>query len=147
MNGKFRILITNENRLTCYSDWNYERQKDGSCDLVKGFPPPDHSLLCKQDENAIEYFKPTGYRRIGGTSCQGGTEFDKSTTAYPCPGKDDEFNKKHGPSNWGIFFAVTIPIIVASSVGYWVWKNWASKFGQIRLGEQCKSPCSFHIFS
>jgi hypothetical protein len=36
---------------------------------------------------------------------------------------------------------------VATGVGYWVWKNWASKFGQIRLGEQCKPLplflCSF----
>jgi hypothetical protein len=85
----------------------------------------------------IEYFKPTGYRRIGGTTCEGGRELDKSI-AVPCPGKEEEFSKKHGPSAWGIFFAVTIPLIVGAGVGYWVWKNWASKFGQIRLGEQCK---------
>lgn len=125
--------------LTFCSDWNYERQKDGTCGLVEGFQPPDHSLFCKVDEDRVEYFKPTGYRRIGGTTCDGGKEFDKSI-AVPCPGKEEEFNKKHGPSAWGIFFAVTIPIIVATGVGYWVWKNWASKFGQIRLGEQCKFP-------
>jgi hypothetical protein len=130
-----------ESRLTFRSDWNYERQKDGTCKLVKDMPPPDHSLFCKEDTSRIEYYVPTGYRRIGGTTCQGGNEFDKSE-AKPCPGHGDEFNKKHGPSGWGIFFAVTIPIIVATCVGYWVWKNWASKFGQIRLGEQCESSQS-----
>ncbi|PMD41536.1 Oligoxyloglucan reducing end-specific cellobiohydrolase [Hyaloscypha variabilis F] len=116
-------------------DWNYERQKDGTCKLIKDMPPPDHSLFCKEDATRFEYYKPTGYRRIGGTTCSGGIEFDKSE-ALPCPGHGDEFNKKHGPSGWAIFFAVTIPIIVAAGAGYWVWKNWASKFGQIRLGEQ-----------
>lgn len=60
---------------------------------------------------------------------------DKSV-AHPCPGKGDQFNKKHGASALGIFFAITIPFAVAAGVGYWVWKNWANKFGQIRLGEQ-----------
>jgi hypothetical protein len=87
--------------------------------LIKGLSLPDHSLYCKADENRIEYYTPTGYRRIGGTTCVGGTEMDISTP-IPCPGHGDEFNKKHGASAWGIFFAITIPIIVASGVGYWV---------------------------
>lgn len=58
--------------------------------------------------------------------------------AHPCAGHEDEFREKRGPSAVGIFFAVTIPIAVAAGVGYWVWKNWANKFGQIRLGEQCE---------
>ncbi len=48
-----------------------------------------------------------------------------------CPG--------HGVSGAAIFFAVVIPFAVAGGIGYWVWKNWANKFGQIRLGEQCES--------
>ncbi|EHL02394.1 putative Vacuolar protein sorting/targeting protein 10 [Glarea lozoyensis 74030] len=39
-------------------------------------------------------------------------------------------------SGVGIFFAIIIPIAVAAGVGWYVWRNWASKFGQIRLGEQ-----------
>jgi hypothetical protein len=117
-------------------DFNYERQSDGSCALVKGFTPPDHSLICQQDENAIEYYDPTGYRRVPITTCQGGKEFDIVSTAHPCPGKGDEFGKKHGVSAVGIFFAVIIPVGIAAGVGYWVWSNWANKFGQIRLGEQ-----------
>ena len=63
---------------------------------------------------------------------------DKSI-AHECPGHGDEFNKKHGVSGVAIFFAVVIPFAVAGGIGYWVWKNWANRFGQIRLGEQCKS--------
>lgn len=64
---------------------------------------------------------------------------DKSIV-HACPGHEDKFNKKYGPSGVAIFFAIVIPIGVAAGVGYWVWRNWSSKFGQIRLGEQCKSP-------
>jgi hypothetical protein len=38
-----------------------------------------------------------------------------------------------------IFFAVTIPIAIAAAAGWWVWRNWSGKFGQIRLGEQGSS--------
>lgn len=57
---------------------------------------------------------------------------------------EDEFNKKHSTSAIGLFFAIIIPIAAAAGVGYWVWRNWASKFGQIRLGEQCKFSPSLH---
>lgn len=69
------------------------------------------------------------------STCQGGKEFDIST-AHPCPGYEDKFAKKHGPSAAGIFFAITIPVAIAVAVGFWVWRNWEGKFGQIRLGEQ-----------
>ena len=124
------------NNLT--SDFNYERTSDGSCALVPGYSPPDHSLVCKVDKDRTEYFAPTGYRRIPMTTCENGKEMDHSE-ATACPGHEDEFDKKHSASGVGIFFAIIIPIIVAAGVGYYVWNNWASKFGQIRLGEQCTS--------
>ncbi|KAF7854714.1 hypothetical protein EAF04_010283 [Stromatinia cepivora] len=117
-------------------DLNYERQRDGSCALVKGYSPPDHSAICRTDENAVEYYKPTGYRRLPLTTCQGGNQMDVSDKAFSCAGHEDEFNKKHAASGWAIFFAVIIPIGIASAVGFWVWRNWSGKFGQIRLGEQ-----------
>lgn len=111
--------------------------KDGTCALVPGYSPPDHSLVCKVEQNREEYYAPTGYRRIPMTTCVDGVQFDKSE-AHPCPGHEEEFSKKHGASGVGIFFAIIIPVVVAAGVGYYVWRNWASKFGQIRLGEQCK---------
>ncbi|RDW84651.1 hypothetical protein BP6252_02241 [Coleophoma cylindrospora] len=116
-------------------DFNYERQIDGSCALVKGLQPSDHSAVCKTDENVFEYYDPTGYRRIPLTTCVGGREMDVSV-AHPCPGREDEFQKKRGTSAIAIFFAVIIPIGLAAGAGYWVWTNWNRKFGQIRLGEQ-----------
>ncbi|KAH7410959.1 hypothetical protein BKA64DRAFT_662233 [Cadophora sp. MPI-SDFR-AT-0126] len=115
-------------------DFNYQRQTDGSCALVPGFTPYDHSLICKEDENRIEYDDPTGYRRIPLSTCVGGKEFDKSVT-HPCPGKGEQFKKKHGVSGIGIFFIVIVCIGVAAGVGWWVWTNMGN-FGQIRLGEQ-----------
>jgi hypothetical protein len=130
--------------LTKCSDYNYERQVDGSCKLVPGLEPADHSESCRIDPDQIEYYAPTGYRRLTMSTCEGGREMDLAE-AFACPGHDDEFSKKHGPSAWGIFFAVAIPIVVATGVGYWVWKNWANKFGQIRLGEQGMFFPHFHI--
>jgi len=116
-------------------DFNFERQVDGSCKLVKGYSPPDHSLICTEDDEKEEWYETTGFRKIPISTCQGGKELDISV-AHPCPGFEDNFGKRHGPSGWAILFAIIIPIAVASAVGYWVWKNWANKFGQIRLGEQ-----------
>ncbi|EMR89105.1 putative vacuolar protein sorting targeting protein pep1 protein [Botrytis cinerea BcDW1] len=117
-------------------DLNYERQSDGSCALVKGYSPPDHSEICRIDKNAVEYFKPTGYRRLPLTTCQAGNQMDVSDEAHSCAGHEDEFNRKHAASGWAIFFAIIIPIGIAAAVGTWVWRNWTGKFGQIRLGEQ-----------
>lgn len=82
-----------------------------------------------------EWFEVTGYRRLVTSTCSGGTQFDQSI-AHPCGGHEEEFDKKHRVSGAAIFFAITIPLAVAAGVGYWVWRNWATKIGQIRLGEQ-----------
>ncbi|KAI7032401.1 hypothetical protein KC352_g47349, partial [Hortaea werneckii] len=75
-----------------------------------------------------------GYRRIPLTTCQGGQELDYTSRVSPCPGKEAEFERKHGISGAGLFFAIVIPIAAAAGVGYWVWKNWDGKFGRIQLG-------------
>lgn len=85
----------------------------------------------------MEYFEPSGYRRIPLTTCQGGRELEYIGQPKPCPGKEDEYHKKHGIGAIGLFFAIFIPIAAAAGVGYWVWRNWTyAGFGQIRLGEQ-----------
>lgn len=109
-------------------------QNDGSCGLVPGFQPPDHSLSCKKDPNQVEFWEPTGYRRIPQSTCEGGLELDK-VQPRPCPNKEEEFERKHGISGIGLFFAIIIPIAAASAFGYFVYTRWDGKFGQIRLGE------------
>ncbi|KAI7972263.1 hypothetical protein EIK77_003687 [Talaromyces pinophilus] len=115
-------------------DYNYERQTDGSCALVPGLAKPNAVEYCKENPDAIEYWEPTGYRRIPLTTCTGGKNLDR-WESRPCPGHQEEYERKHGVSGAVIFFAIILPIAIAIAVGYWVYTHWDGKFGQIRLGE------------
>lgn len=120
------------------SDYNYEPQTDGSCGLVPGLSPSDHSQICRDDPNAIEWYEPTGYRRIPLTTCHGGRDLEYlESKAKPCPHHEEDFEKVHRGrlSGFGLLLAICLPIIAASGAGYWVWRNWDGKFGRIRLGE------------
>ena len=104
---------------------------------MPGHEPADHAAVCKEDPTQIEYFEPTGYRRIPLTTCQEGKEYDK-LRSRPCPGHEADYDKKHGISGLGLFFAILIPFLAAGGIGYYAWTNWRHKlsgFGQIRLGE------------
>lgn len=96
--------------------------------------PLDPAEECRRD-NATSYFEPTGYRKVPLSTCKGGNELDKNSREHPCAGFEDEFEKKHGVSGIAIFFAVVIPFALAGCIGWWVFKNWDGKFGQIRLGD------------
>jgi hypothetical protein len=91
--------------------------------------------MCAADPDLEEYYEVTGYRKLSTSTCTGGKEFDQSI-AHPCKGHEGDFDKKHRASGVALFFAITIPMAIAAGVGYWVWRNYASKIGQIRLGEQ-----------
>ncbi|KAL8723989.1 MAG: hypothetical protein Q9166_008192 [cf. Caloplaca sp. 2 TL-2023] len=119
-------------------DYNYEPAKDGSCRLVAGQEPPDHSKVCKEDPERMSYFKPTGYRRVPLSTCEGGNELEKyESKEVPCRGHEKDFEEAHrGLSGFWIFIlGVVLPVCLASAVGYWVWQNWHGKFGSIRLGD------------
>ena len=129
---------------TPYSDYNYELAKHGSCEIVEGLKPVDHIQWCKENPDQIEYYEPTGYRKIPLSTCSGGIEFDKQAPVHPCPGKETEFDERHRMSGVALFFVITIPIALAAAAGWWVHANWDRKFGQIRLGEQSNaSPAGF----
>lgn len=118
-------------------DYNYQALPGGECLLVEGLPPPNHIQQCYDNPDLVEYFEPTGYRRIPLSTCQGGNEMDK-IVAHPCPGKEDEFNEKRGIGGFAIFMITVFCFAAAGVFGYWAWSNWERQFGQIRLGEQCK---------
>jgi len=120
-----------------FSDYNYETANDGSCQLVDGLQPPDHSKACEAEPNLKSYFLPTGYRRIPMTTCKGGRELEYTTKEMACPGHEKQFEEEHrGLSGFWLFvIAVLLPASVATAVGYWVWRNWDGKFGRIKLGE------------
>lgn len=119
-------------------------QSDGSCALVQGLSKPNHAEICAQDPNLLMYYEPTGYRHIPLDDCEGGRDLEFIGEPKPCPGKEEQFERERGISGLGLFFAIIIPIAAAAGVGYWVFNNWTSHFGQIRLGE-CKH--TFHLTS
>ncbi|KAG9249664.1 vacuolar sorting protein [Emericellopsis atlantica] len=115
--------------------YNYELDNHNQCSLVEGLEPMSQEEWCKQNPNATEWYEPTGYRKVPLSTCQGGAELDKISIAHPCKGHEEEFERKHRTSALGIFLAVVIPFLLAGGIGWWVWKNWNGKFGQIRLGD------------
>ena len=60
---------------------------------------------------------------------------DKASKEHPCDGYEDDFKKKHRTSGLTIFFAIIIPFAAAGGIGWYVFRNWSGKIGQIRLGE------------
>ncbi|KAG4306353.1 hypothetical protein PORY_000341 [Pneumocystis oryctolagi] len=117
-------------------DYNYERVSDGSCQLVKGLEPPNHIEECKK-YNLIEYYKPTGYRKIPLTTCQGGKELDKDNNPFPCPSKEDEYKKlRKSLHGFKLLFIIISSFLVIIFGGYCMWVLYKDRFlGQIRLGE------------
>lgn len=121
-------------------DYNYQRLGDGTCELVPGYEPPDHSQVC-ENKNIHTFFEPTGYRKIPLSTCEGGQELDH-IVEQPCPGFEDEYARKHGLGGFAMFFIILISIAGAGGIGYWVWDQYNKRgglsgmgFGQIRLGE------------
>jgi hypothetical protein len=116
-------------------DYNYQALPGGECLLVPGLEPANKVQECMDNPDQVEYFEPTGYRKIPLSTCEGGKEMDK-IVAKPCPGKEGEFEEKHGLSGVWIFLIVVFSVGTAGAVGWWVWRTWKGKFGQIRLGQQ-----------
>lgn len=102
--------------------------------MVKGLQPLSGKEWCEKNPNATTWFEPTGYRKIPLSTCKGG-ELDQTTKEHPCEGFEEEFERKHRTSGVAIFFAVVIPICLAGAIGFYVYRNWTGKFGQIRLGD------------
>ncbi|KAG6003524.1 hypothetical protein E4U21_001924 [Claviceps maximensis] len=116
--------------------YNFEiSDNSGQCTLVDGLDPLSGKEWCTKNPNATSWFEATGYRRIPLSTCSGGKEMDKTAPEHPCEGHEEEFEKAHRKSGVAIFFAIVIPFAAAAAIGWYVWRNWDGKFGQIRLGE------------
>lgn len=121
-------------------DYNYVRAKDGTCKLVEGFSPPDHSLVCSKDEKLLQFWEPTGYRKIPLSTCKDGKQFDK-WIAHPCPGKEREFEHRHRMSGAAVCAVILIPTLVFIFAVWFVYDKGVrrnggfSRLGEIRLGE------------
>ncbi|CAI6277211.1 unnamed protein product [Periconia digitata] len=120
-------------RLDFECDFNYERMPSGECRKIEGLEDPPDDAVCA--DGAEEYWEITGYRKIPISTCEGGQEFDHTKRVHPCPGHEEEFERKHGVSGFVIFLAVVLPFAAAAGIGYYVYRHWDGKFGRIRLGE------------
>ncbi|PHH65508.1 hypothetical protein CDD81_2288 [Ophiocordyceps australis] len=116
--------------------YNYELDAHGQCSLVAGLDALSGPQWCAQHPNATSWFEPTGYRKVPLSTCRGGNELDKTSAEHPCSGHEDEFHQQHRTSPLALFFAITIPFALAAAAGYYVYRNWDGKLGQIRLGDQ-----------
>jgi hypothetical protein len=106
----------------------------GECRLIDGLPKPEGKAACNK-KGVKEWWEITGYRKIPISTCSGGRDMEHTSQVHPCPGYEDEFQRKHGISGFGIFLAVVLPFAAAGGIGWYVWRNWDGKFGRIRLGE------------
>lgn len=121
-------------------DYNYYRDKDNTCKLVKGLTPESRKKEMCDKDGAFQYFKPTGYRKIPLSTCVGGKGFD-SWDAQPCPGKEKEFNEYYGRgiNKSNIWLVLGIPIFVLLFTTWFVYDRGIrrnggfARFGQIRL--------------
>lgn len=117
-------------------DFNYQLANDGSCQLVSGLEPLDPMQECSERPDLIEYWEPTGYRRVPMSTCQGGKELDK-IVSHPCPGKEGDYEQKHrGLHGFALAFVILLPIGMTLLVGSIIWDHYARRYGQIRLGEE-----------
>ncbi|KAK9370391.1 hypothetical protein V1509DRAFT_575446 [Lipomyces kononenkoae] len=122
-------------RLDFECDENYYLATDGTCALVPGYQPPDHSAKCRQMPGLVEYSEPTGYRKIPLSTCVDGETLDISIL-HPCPGHEQEFEKRHrGLHGFVLFLLIILPFCMAGVIAYLVYNHYYGQYGQIRLGE------------
>ncbi|CAK7234320.1 vacuolar protein sorting/targeting protein PEP1 [Sporothrix curviconia] len=133
--------LSNTQNCTCTRrdyecDYNFELDNHGQCSLVPGLAPLSKDQWCADHPDAVDYYPPTGFRRIPLTTCVGGDEFDKTTTPQACKDHEDEFERKHrGPGAFAIVLIVLLSVGIAGTAAWYVYRNWTGKFGAIRLGE------------
>lgn len=123
-------------------DYNYYRDSDGTCKLVKGLSPSDHKASMCSVPDTFQYFEPTGYRKIPLSTCVGGKAFD-AFDPRPCPGHEKEFAKYYG-RDFGagkILVLVLLPLFVFFAATWFVYDRGIRRnggflrFGQIRLDD------------
>lgn len=123
-------------------DYNFYKANDGTCKLVEGLTPADPADICKKNTDLVEYYEPTGYRKIPLSTCDGGKQLDKATIPRACPNKQKEFDKKYKVGNASFFFVLFIPLIVFIFAAWFVYDRGIrrnggfARFGEIRLDDE-----------
>ncbi|SCU83504.1 LAME_0C05402g1_1 [Lachancea meyersii CBS 8951] len=129
-------------RMDFECDYNYFKAADGTCKLVEGTEPLDGSEICEKYSDLVEFFEPTGYRKIPLSTCKGGLELDRSTRRHACPGFEEEFKRRYQISGGRLAAVIIIPILVFIGAAWFVYDRGVkrnggfSRFGEIRLGDE-----------
>lgn len=121
-------------------DYNFQKANDGTCKLVEGLSPAEPSDICKKSD-AIEFFEPSGYRKIPLSTCDGGLKLDAVSDPRPCPGKEAEFDGKYKVNRSSFFTFFFVPFVIFILVAWFVYvrgirrNGGFARFGEIRLGD------------
>lgn len=123
-------------------DYNFFRDTDGTCKLVKGLTPADRKKEMCGKPDVFQYFEPTGYRKIPLSTCVGGKGFD-TLKAQACPGHEKEFNEFYGRQVSGgkLLFLIFVPLLIFVCATWFVYDRGIKRnggfrrFGQIRLDD------------
>ena len=122
-------------------DYNFQKANDGTCKLVEGLTPADPSDICKKSD-AIEFYEPSGYRKIPLSTCEGGLKLDTASAPQACPGKEDEFKKKYNVGGFPFFSLFFVPFVIFVLIAWFVYirgirrNGGFARFGEIRLGDE-----------
>ncbi|KAG7802520.1 hypothetical protein KL944_002167 [Ogataea haglerorum] len=123
-------------------DYNFVLAADGTCQLIKGLKPEDPIEYCQLNQDQVEYWEPTGYRKIPMSTCEQGLELDK-WISHPCPGKKEQYRDKYGSGlhGAGLFWVIFAPIAAFVGAATFVYDRGIrrnggfARFGEIRLDE------------
>ena len=123
-------------------DYNFELASDGTCKLIKGLSSKDNSEICRISPGTLEYWEPTGYRKVPLSTCEGGLELDK-WASHPCPGKENDYKKEHdiGVHGGSLFWVIAIPLTAFIASAAFVYDRGIrrnggfQRFGEIRLDD------------
>lgn len=116
-------------------DYNYELTISGTCKLVKGLESKMGDDVCR-DGVSTHWYEPTGYRKLIGSTCEGGLVLDQGTS-HLCPGKTEESRL----TPLSTFFVIFVPLVVFGSSLAFVYEKGIrrnggfSRFGVIRLDD------------
>lgn len=101
-------------------DIGYALGSDGACVLQGEVPTKE--IQCDLP-GAIAWHEVTGYRKVPISTCEGGEQLDKPMI-FPCPGREEEFEKLFGRPpigrGFGSFLSILLFLLILGAVGVWI---------------------------
>lgn len=118
-------------------DYNYELTISGTCKLVKGLESNKGDEVCRNGATTY-WYEPTGYRKLIGSTCEGGLVLDQGKS-HVCPGMEDYDRSRL--TGLSMFFIIFVPLTVFACSMAFVYDKGIRRnggfrrFGVIRLDD------------